>query len=213
MVRWTTASAGPCASNVCDHPVVSLRAHRDLDGVQLQRQPAQHRLARLHAQVLRESDQQRGSVRSLHQFADHRVSLDRVSAFCWGPWWRSCCGVSGSRARHPTKAPWRCPSSFRKSAWAWPCWPSSARIGWPTDLPYGRSILGSITIAHISFSFPFAAMVMCGRAWRTSTGNWRRPPRILGASEWQTFRDVLIPYHAPRSGLAGGLLGLYPVAR
>ncbi|MEM7226502.1 MAG: ABC transporter permease [Pseudomonadota bacterium] len=78
-----------------------------------------------------------------------------------------------------------------------------ARIGWPSGLPYPLN-LGSIIIAHISFSFPFAAMVI-----RARLANFNREleeaAKDLGASEWQTFRDVLIPYMRPGL-LAGGLL-------
>ena len=78
-----------------------------------------------------------------------------------------------------------------------------ARIGWPSDLPWPLN-LGAITIAHISFSFPFAAMVI-----RARLANFNREQedsaRDLGASEWQTFWDVLVPFMKP--GLvAGGLL-------
>jgi spermidine/putrescine transport system permease protein len=78
-----------------------------------------------------------------------------------------------------------------------------ARIGWPSGLPWPLN-LGAITIAHISFSFPFAAMVI-----RARLANFNREleeaAKDLGASEWETFRDVLIPFMKP--GLfAGGLL-------
>ena len=78
-----------------------------------------------------------------------------------------------------------------------------ARVGWPTDLVWPFN-LGSIIIAHISFSFPFVAMVV-----RARLANFNREleeaAKDLGASEWETFRDVLIPFMRP--GLvAGGLL-------
>ncbi len=78
-----------------------------------------------------------------------------------------------------------------------------ARIGWPSDLIWPLN-LGSIIIAHISFSFPFVAMVV-----RARLANFNREleeaAKDLGASEWETFRDVLIPFMRP--GLvAGGLL-------
>ena len=38
-----------------------------------------------------------------------------------------CCGVSAFPSRAPMKASWRCPSSSRKSAWAWRCCCSSSR--------------------------------------------------------------------------------------
>ena len=78
-----------------------------------------------------------------------------------------------------------------------------ARIGWPTDLPWPLN-LGAITIAHISFSFPFAAMVIRARLVNFNR-ELEEAAKDLGASEWQAFRDVLIPHMKP--GLvAGGLL-------
>ena len=77
-----------------------------------------------------------------------------------------------------------------------------ARIGWPSDLIWPFN-LGSIIIAHISFSFPFAAMVV-----RARLANFNREleeaAKDLGASEWETFRDILIPYMKP--GLVAGAL-------
>ena len=78
-----------------------------------------------------------------------------------------------------------------------------ARVGWPSDMIWPFN-LGSIIIAHISFSFPFVAMVV-----RARLANFNREleeaAKDLGASEWETFRDVLIPFMRP--GLvAGGLL-------
>ena len=78
-----------------------------------------------------------------------------------------------------------------------------SRVGWPTDLPWPLS-LGAITIAHISFSFPFVAMVVRARLARFNP-ELEEAARDLGATQWQSFRDVLLPYMRP--GLvAGGLL-------
>ncbi len=78
-----------------------------------------------------------------------------------------------------------------------------SRTGWPTDLPWPLN-LGSITIAHVSFSFPFAAMVIRARLVNFNR-ELEEAAKDLGASEWETFRDILIPYMKP--GLvAGGLL-------
>ncbi len=78
-----------------------------------------------------------------------------------------------------------------------------ARLGWPSTLPWPLN-LGKIIIAHISFSFPFVAMVV-----RARLANFNREleeaAKDLGASEWATFRDVLIPYMKPGL-IAGGLL-------
>ena len=78
-----------------------------------------------------------------------------------------------------------------------------ARIGWPSDMIWPFN-LGSIIIAHISFSFPFVAMVVRARLVNFNR-ELEEAAKDLGATEWQTFRDVLIPFMRP--GLvAGGLL-------
>ena len=78
-----------------------------------------------------------------------------------------------------------------------------ARAGWPTGLIWPFN-LGAIIIAHVSFAFPFVAMVV-----RARLANFNREleeaAKDLGANEWETFRDVLVPFMRP--GLvAGGLL-------
>jgi spermidine/putrescine transport system permease protein len=76
------------------------------------------------------------------------------------------------------------------------------RIGWPAGLPWPLN-LSAITIAHISFSFPFVAVIV-----RARLANFNREQeeaaKDLGASEWQTFRDILIPFMRP--GLIAGAL-------
>ena len=78
-----------------------------------------------------------------------------------------------------------------------------ARIGWPAGLPWPLN-LGAITIAHVSFSFPFVTVVV-----RARLASFQREldeaARDLGASEWQVFRDVLVPHLRPAL-VAGGLL-------
>lgn len=68
---------------------------------------------------------------------------------------------------------------------------------WPLNLT-------NIIIAHITFSFPFAAMVI-----RTRLQNFNpeiaEAARDLGATEFQVFRDILIPHMIP-SLVAGALL-------
>ncbi len=77
-----------------------------------------------------------------------------------------------------------------------------AAIGWPTDLPWPLS-LSAITIAHITFCFPFVTMVV--RARLTSFNREEEEAaKDLGATEWQAFRDVLIPHMKP--GLIAGAL-------
>ena len=59
-------------------------------------------------------------------------------------------------------------------------------------------------MAHVSFSFPFVAVVV-----RARLANFNREEeeaaRDLGASEWQVMRDILLPFLRPGL-LAGGLL-------
>ena len=78
-----------------------------------------------------------------------------------------------------------------------------AKVDWPTDLPWPLN-LSAITIAHITFCFPFVAMVV--RA-RLASFNWEEEEaaKDLGATEWQAFRDVLLPHIKP-SLVAGALL-------
>jgi spermidine/putrescine transport system permease protein len=77
-----------------------------------------------------------------------------------------------------------------------------AAIGWPNDLPWPLS-LGAITIAHITFCFPFVTMVVRARL-ATFNREEEEAAKDLGATEWQAFRDVLLPHMRP--GLIAGAL-------
>lgn len=77
-----------------------------------------------------------------------------------------------------------------------------ARIGWPTDLPWPFN-LSAITIAHVSFSFPFVAVVVRARLEGFNT-ELAEAARDLGATEWQVFRDIMVPFMRP--GLIAGAL-------
>ena len=72
----------------------------------------------------------------------------------------------------------------------------------PSTAPWPFN-LGNIIIAHVTFSFPFAAMVI-----RTRLASFNREleesARDLGASEWRVFRDILLPHMVP--GLVAGAL-------
>ena len=76
-------------------------------------------------------------------------------------------------------------------------------LPWPGDLPWPLN-LGAIIIAHVSFSFPFVAVVV-----RARLGSFNREleeaAKDLGASEARALWDVVIPHLQP-SLLAGGLL-------
>lgn len=78
-----------------------------------------------------------------------------------------------------------------------------AGVGWPTDLVWPFN-LGAITIAHITFCFPFVTMVVRSRL-ASFNREQEEAAKDLGASEWQMFRDVLIPHVKPAL-VAGALL-------
>jgi len=78
-----------------------------------------------------------------------------------------------------------------------------SRIGWPSDLIWPFN-LSAIIIAHVSFSFPFVAVVVRARL-EGFNRELAEAAQDLGATEWQVFRDVMIPFLRP--GLvAGGML-------
>jgi spermidine/putrescine transport system permease protein len=76
-------------------------------------------------------------------------------------------------------------------------------VPWPNDLIWPLS-LGSITIAHVSFCFPFVALVV-GARLASFNKEQEEAARDLGANDWQAFRDVLIPHMQPAL-IAGALL-------
>ena len=77
-----------------------------------------------------------------------------------------------------------------------------ARIGWPAGMPWPLN-LSAITIAHVAFSFPFVAVVVRARMAGFNR-ELEEAAKDLGASEWQTFRDVILPFMKP--GLIAGAL-------
>lgn len=74
---------------------------------------------------------------------------------------------------------------------------------WPNDLPWPLN-LGAIIIAHVSFCFPFVTMVVRARL-ASFNKEQEEAARDLGATDWQAFRDVLLPHMQP-SLIAGALL-------
>ncbi len=74
---------------------------------------------------------------------------------------------------------------------------------WPDDLPWPLD-LGAITIAHIAFCFPLVVVVVRARL-ASFNRELEEAARDLGASEWRTFFDVLVPHMQPAL-LAGALL-------
>lgn len=77
-----------------------------------------------------------------------------------------------------------------------------ARIGWPQGMPWPLN-LSAITIAHIAFSFPFVAVVVRSRMAGFNR-ELEEASKDLGASEWQTFWHVILPYMMP--GIVAGAL-------
>ena len=75
-------------------------------------------------------------------------------------------------------------------------------LPWPTDLPWPLD-LGSIVIAHISFSFPFVAVIVRARL-ASFNRELEEAAKDLGAGELRAFFDVLIPHMRP--GLVAGAL-------
>jgi spermidine/putrescine transport system permease protein len=63
--------------------------------------------------------------------------------------------------------------------------------------------LSAITISHIAFCFPFVAVVVRARMAGFNR-ELEESSKDLGASEWQTFRYVILPYMQP--GLIAGAL-------
>jgi spermidine/putrescine transport system permease protein len=76
-------------------------------------------------------------------------------------------------------------------------------IGFPTNLPRPFN-MGAIIIAHITFCFPFVTMVVRARL-ASFNREQEEAAKDLGASEWQAFRDVLIPHIKPAL-ISGALL-------
>ena len=76
-------------------------------------------------------------------------------------------------------------------------------VPWPTDLPWPLD-LGAIVIAHISFSFPFVAVIVRARL-ASFNRELEEAAKDLGAGEFRAFIDVLVPHMRPAL-IAGALL-------
>jgi len=74
-------------------------------------------------------------------------------------------------------------------------------LRWPPE-PWPLN-LGAITIAHVSFSFSFVALVVRARL-ASFDRNLEDAARDLGASEWPIVRDIIVPHIRP--GLIAGAL-------
>ncbi|MGI9307257.1 MAG: ABC transporter permease [Gammaproteobacteria bacterium] len=74
---------------------------------------------------------------------------------------------------------------------------------WPRGLPWPLS-LGNIMLAHITFTFPFVAVIIRGRLASVNR-DLEKAAMDLGASEWRAMRDILLPQIRP-SIIAGALI-------
>ncbi|TVQ36597.1 MAG: ABC transporter permease [Geminicoccaceae bacterium] len=80
-----------------------------------------------------------------------------------------------------------------------------AEIGWRPGLPWPLS-LANIVAGHVAFSFPFVAVVVRARLAGFDRAQ-EEASKDLGASEWQTFRYVTLPFMKPGL-IAGALLAM-----
>jgi spermidine/putrescine transport system permease protein len=76
-------------------------------------------------------------------------------------------------------------------------------LPWPQGLPWPLD-LGAIIISHVSFSFPFVAVVVRARM-ASFNRELEEAAKDLGAGEWRTILDVVVPHMTP-SLVAGALL-------
>jgi len=76
-------------------------------------------------------------------------------------------------------------------------------LPWPQDLVWPFS-MGAIIISHVSFSFPFVAVVVRSRL-ASFNRELEEAAKDLGASEFGALKDVVIPHIRP-SLVAGALL-------
>ena len=76
-------------------------------------------------------------------------------------------------------------------------------LPWPVGLPWPFN-LGAIIISHVSFSFPFVAVVVRARLGSFNV-ELEEAAKDLGASEFRALIDVVVPHLKP-SLIAGALL-------
>lgn len=74
---------------------------------------------------------------------------------------------------------------------------------WPAALPWPLN-LGNVIIAHITFTFPFVAVIVRGRL-ASLNRELEQAAMDLGASEWRAMRDILLPQIKPAI-VAGALI-------
>lgn len=78
-------------------------------------------------------------------------------------------------------------------------------VGFPTGLVWPLN-LAPIILGHVLFSFPFVAVVVRARLVGFDR-SLAEASKDLGASEWQTFWYIIVPFMKPGL-IAGGLLAM-----
>ena len=76
-------------------------------------------------------------------------------------------------------------------------------VNWPANLPWPLN-LANIVIAHVTFTFPFVAVIVRGRLAGVNP-ELEQAARDLGAGSWRAMRDILLPQIMP-SVVAGALI-------
>jgi spermidine/putrescine transport system permease protein len=77
-----------------------------------------------------------------------------------------------------------------------------SRLGFPSGLPWPLN-LTPIVLSHVAFCFPFVTVVVRARL-EGFDRSLEEASKDLGASEWQTLWNVMVPYMGP--GLVAGAL-------
>jgi spermidine/putrescine transport system permease protein len=80
-----------------------------------------------------------------------------------------------------------------------------SRVHWPSGLIWPLD-LSSIIVSHVAFSFPFVTVVVRSRMVGFDR-SLEEASKDLGASEWQTFWRITVPYMKPGL-IAGALLAM-----
>jgi spermidine/putrescine transport system permease protein len=79
---------------------------------------------------------------------------------------------------------------------------NSGMMGFFVNMPWPLN-LGNIIFAHVTFCFPFVAVVVRSRLVGFNR-QLEEASKDLGASEWQTFWSIIVPFMKP--GLIAGAL-------
>ena len=79
---------------------------------------------------------------------------------------------------------------------------NTGMMAWSVGLPWPLNLI-NIIIAHVAFCFPFVAVVVRSRLVGFNR-QLEEASKDLGASEWQTFWNVIVPFMMP--GLVAGAL-------